>query len=363
MHYWFLNNLERFFPGEKTIPPIIYLDLWPASGPMMLVTHPVVSSQFTQSKSLPKAIIATDYMQPLTQKRDIVCAEGSEWKSWRSRLNPGFSPRNVMALLPDLVEEVLVFTDGLKKLAGENGSWGSVFQLEEKTINLTFDVITRAAVDTRLHQQKQTGDTPVKAALLRQLDQMGRMSNASMGPLHLLNIRGSSAISKNNAVMSDFFMPKVQDRILNGRRTNGKHTIVDLALKQFEEESVSKGTAKPDSEFLEVLLCNLKVFLFAGHDTTSITICWMFKSLQDYPDCLEKLRAEHTSVIGPDIDKAHEIILASPHLLYALPYTLAVIKETLRMYPLAATLRQGSSDFFLSVPGSPVKYPTDGFAM
>lgn len=55
MHYWFLDNVERFFPGEKTIPSIIYLDLWPVVNSMILCTDPAVSSQFTQAKSLPKA--------------------------------------------------------------------------------------------------------------------------------------------------------------------------------------------------------------------------------------------------------------------------------------------------------------------
>jgi hypothetical protein len=147
MHYWFLNNVERFFPGEKTIPPVIYLDLWPVvTSSMILCTHPAVSAQFTQSKNLPKARISSKFLEPLTQNKDIVSSEGDDWKSWRSRLNPGFSPRNVTALLPELVEEVLVFVDALKKLAGKDGSWGQVFQLEEKTTNLTFDIIIRAAV-------------------------------------------------------------------------------------------------------------------------------------------------------------------------------------------------------------------------
>jgi cytochrome P450 len=192
---------------------------------------------------------------------------------------------------------------------------------------------------------------------------MGRVSNIARGMFHSFNPHGFSAVTKNNNVMRDFFMPRVQDRISSGTQANGKRTIVDLALKQFEVESTAKDSAKPDAEFLEKLLSNLKTFLFAGHDTTATTICWMFKSLQDNPKCLEKLRAEHTSVLGPDADKAHEIILESPHLLYALPYTLAVIKETLRMYPLAATLRQGSPDFFLTAPGSPIRYPTDHFAI
>ncbi|KAH6659217.1 vera protein [Truncatella angustata] len=364
IHYWFLNNIERFFPGQETLPPVIYLDLWPVtSDAFLLSTHPAVSAQFTQSQSQPKAKMGTDFLAPLTQKKDIVSVEGEEWKSWRSRLNPGFSPRNVTALLPELVEEALVFIDGLKKLTGKDGSWGPVFQLEEKTMNLTFDIIIRATTNLRLHQQTRGFDTPLKAALLDQLEQMGRVANPARGLIHSLTPHASSAVHKNNKVMHDFFMPKVQDRIQSGLKAGGKRTIVDLALKQFDDEAGTQDAAKPDAEFLDSLLSNLKAFLFAGHDTTATTLCWMFKELQDNPDCLAKLREEHTNVLGPDVERAHEVILASPHLLYALPYTLAVIKETLRLYPLAAALRQGSAHYFLTVPGSPIRYPTQGFAM
>lgn len=364
MHGWFLRDVSRFFPGEETIPPIIYLDLWPLiHSPMIMTTHPAVSAQFTQLKSLPKSRTSTDYLSPLTANKDIVSAEGEEWKHWRSRLNPGFSPRNITALLPELVEEMLVFVDGLKKLAGKDGAWGEVFQFEEKTTNLTFDIIIRASIDTRLHQQTLGKDSPLKAALLDQLEHMGRMANPARGLLHAFNPFGGFSIANNNKVMRDFFVPNIRNSIQSGSRAVGKRTIVDLALKQFDVEADSKSRAEPNEEFIDVLLSNLKTFLFAGHDTTATTLCWMFKSLQDNPDCLEKLRAEHTAVLGPDIDQAHEIVLKSPHLLYALPYTLAVIKETLRLYPLAVTLREGSADFFLTAPGSSIKYPTDKFAL
>lgn len=213
--------------------------------------------------------------------------------------------------------------------------------------------------DLRLHQQTQDVNTPLKSALLNQLEQMGQVQKGLRGFLHLLRPYASSAIAKNNRVMHEFFIPKIQDRLRSGSSNTAKRTIVDLALKQFDEE----GGVKPDADFIETLLSNLKIFLFAGHDTTATTICWMFKSLQDYPECLEKLRAEHTSVLGPDVNKAHEVILEAPHLLYALPYTLAVIKETLRLYPLAATVRDGNPDFFLTAPGSSIRYPTDKFAL
>jgi sterigmatocystin biosynthesis cytochrome P450 monooxygenase len=55
-------------------------------------------------------------------------------------------------------------------------------------------------------------------------------------------------------------------------------------------------------------------------------------------------------------------LCGSPQLLNALPYTLAVAKETLRLQPVAATLRQGTRDFVFPSPDG-AYLPTEGCAV
>lgn len=125
---------------------MVYLDLWPVHGIFTLVYDAAAGAQFTQAESLPKISFLTRYLVPLTANKDILSTEGDEWKKWRTTLNPCFSPRNVTALLPDLMEEVTVFVNGLKQAAGPSGTWGPVIQLEKRTTNLSFDVIARATM-------------------------------------------------------------------------------------------------------------------------------------------------------------------------------------------------------------------------
>lgn len=145
-HLWLAANFKKYFPELDKLPPVIYVDLWPVADSLVSVIDPAAAAQFTVAKSLPKHPVATEFMYPLTGNVDLVSSEGELWKKWRSRFSPGFSPRNLIALLPELIEEAQVFVDGLKSLAGKNGEWGPVFQLEEKTTNLTFDIIVRASV-------------------------------------------------------------------------------------------------------------------------------------------------------------------------------------------------------------------------
>lgn len=172
-----------------------------------------------------------------------------------------------------------------------------------------------------------------------------------------------SRVSRNNQVIKQFLEPQVRKKLSleNEGLGNGKsQTLMDVALASLDTENSTTLPPAPDDSFVEILISNLKSFIFAGHDTLASTICFMMKCLEDNPDCLTALRAEHDSVLGKDIGFAATLVQESPHLLHSLPYTLAVIKETLRTYPLASTMRQGQRDFYLTIPGSEIRYPTEG---
>lgn len=168
---------------------------------------------------------------------------------------------------------------------------------------------------------------------------------------------------RNNQALRQALLGRVEAVIKSGllaESSSGKKTILNIALNRTLKETNGRA---PDQKSIDAILANLKLFLFAGHDTTSSTICWMFKLLQDNPDCLGKLRSEHDSILGKDPSQAAELLRESPHLLGNLTYTHGVVKETLRFYPLASTVRQGEKDFFISVPGSDIRYPTEGVAI
>jgi cytochrome P450 len=89
---------------------------------------------------------------------------------------------------------------------------------------------------------------------------------------------------------------------------------------------------------LQSIADQVKTFLFAGHDTTSILLQRLFYALSIHPDCLAKLRAEHDSIFG-DSDP-RDVLLARPdETMKALVYTSACIKETLRLWPPAGSAR------------------------
>lgn len=119
-----------------------YVDAWPFASSMLQVFDPDLMAQFTQDRSHPKAHSLVSELWPLTGNRDLVTMEGQEWKTWRSIFNPGFSAKNLTALLPDFLEEIQVLKD---RFIGAAKS-GEVIKME-KTVQLaTVDVICRAAL-------------------------------------------------------------------------------------------------------------------------------------------------------------------------------------------------------------------------
>ena len=138
-------------------------------------------------------------------------------------------------------------------------------------------------------------------------------------------------------------------------------TIIDLALDKYLTERTRNGSSDAmDKTFQDSAISQMRTFVFAGHDSTSSTICYAFHLLSIYPATRRLLIAEHNQALGQDYNLAISRISDDPHLLNHLRYTSAVIKETLRLYPPASSPRSGEPGYFIQgVDGR--RLPTDEF--
>lgn len=130
--------------------------------------------------------------------------------------------------------------------------------------------------------------------------------------------------------------------------------IKEQIAHKFEEQSSSKKpprsvlalslaeTHKLTPEVLDRICDQLKTFLFAGHDTTSITLQWAFYELSRTPHVLRLVCMELDDIFGPDTSPSlvrKQILEHGQEVLQRMSYTSAVLKEILRLYPPAATAR------------------------
>lgn len=138
-------------------------------------------------------------------------------------------------------------------------------------------------------------------------------------------------------------------------------TVIDLALQTYISEkpkdTLSEGM---DATFKKFAISQAKIFLFSGHDTTSSTVCYIFYLLSTHDSVLKRLREEHDTVFGSDQGQRTSRIKKAPFLLNQLPFTLAVIRETLRLFPVVSSTRGGEPNFEIK-DASGRAFPTDDF--
>lgn len=186
-------------------------------------------------------------------------------------------------------------------------------------------------------------------------------------PLDLFNPLRLIMRWRNNRQMRRYIWRELDSRFKAGNRqhfadnTASGKTIIGLALDTYESEKPQNVSSNNlDSEFRDIATRQIRTFIFAGHDTTSSTMCYAVHLLSTYPDARRQLISEHNRILGLDHKQAAAQICESPPVLNKLPYTLAVIKETLRLYPPASSLRSGEPGFSIVGPDGQ-QFPTDGF--
>jgi sterigmatocystin biosynthesis cytochrome P450 monooxygenase len=263
--------------------------------------------------------------------------------------------------VPYTVDCTLTFLDQLKEKARTN----ELFILEQRTDRFTLDVIGKVVLDADF--TCQTRDHPLAQAFF---DRSPLMYNSSATVTIFRDLEFVRRFKLwRNGLELDRLMGQEVDRAIGRRGTttpgksfkDRKRSIVDLACDAYVKEQMqnTSGDIKPsaamDDTFRSDLITQCKTMLFAGHDTTSSTVQYIFYLLHHHPQVHAKIITELHSIFGPDI-AAPTIaarLRAETHLLNSLPYITAVIKETLRIFPPASTLRvTRPSDGPLSIPNS-----------
>lgn len=324
-------------------------------------------------------------------------------KTYSKKHNIGFSTQHLLTLVPGIVDDALVYVEKLTEHAHKQ----DLFRLEEDTTRLTVDVIGKVVLDVRFNMQR--GEDECINALR---EQVHYLPNETLNPFAMWHPYGMYKRWKNDRIMKRYIGKMLDERFASKEVVNEKNqrkrTIIDLALDSYissggdvEEKLDSSATNNlpqvMDAEFREGAITQIRsviifffsfffsfrkkyihdlslpfsgepptnfspyrVCLFAGHDTTSSTICYAYHLLQKHPQCLQRIREEHEAILGP-VSQAAERIKQDPKILHKLEYTLCVIKEALRLFPAASAPRKGQKGLFLTDPQTGEKFSTEGW--
>ncbi|KAL2041650.1 hypothetical protein N7G274_005434 [Stereocaulon virgatum] len=337
--------------------PIYYLDTWPFGPQMLVVSSTRGLYQITQEHSLPKYPALKYFLQPIAEGLDLVTMEGNLWKTWRGIFNPGFSAGYLMSLTKSIVAETETFCGILERLSQEH----AVFRMKDLTDNLTMDIIGRIVMNAELGSQMHSN--PLVDGLRMQVKWL--TFGADVNPITRYNPLRPIVHWYNSWRMNDYVTRIIDSRFTElqseeGTVDKGNKSIIDLVLTAYLSGNAARKSPAMDSTFKRFTMSQIKLFLFSGHDTTSSTVCYIFYILATNPVVLARVRAEHVSVLGPDASKFASVIASDPFLLNELPYTIAVIKEVLRMFPAVSGTRAGEPNFHVT-DDLGRRFPTDGF--
>ena len=114
-----------------------YIDTWPFSNPLMIITSPDLAIQACQEHDLPKPDVLVPFFEPLAGGPNLFVTNGAEWKRARTLFNPGFSSNVMLECMPSILEEA----DVLVSLLREHARKGDTFSLDKITCDYMMDVI------------------------------------------------------------------------------------------------------------------------------------------------------------------------------------------------------------------------------
>lgn len=362
MHNVMWKIAQQYAPGG-----IYYLHLWPFSRTLLVVADAYAASQ-VEDLDLGKGDNLVKPIEVITGGPSLLTMEGAEWKHWRRLFNTGFSAGYLTGLVPVIADEVAIFRNLLiSKCQGASDGRSEIFQMEELTVRMTFDVIGRVVLDTHLHYQ--THENPLAAALRSSIEWTswrGRLNPItrylSIRPIvHWLNSRTMDRYIGHE--IDKRFAERIEGKTArHGKESDDagsqSKSIVSLLIDDVHREAGSEDPNTVKKTVKTAMASQLRVFLFAGHDTSSSALTYCYYLLSTHPNALELLLAEHDTAFGTRPADALAQIQADPHKLNQLPYTTAVLKETLRLFPPSGSMRMGRPGAFIT-DESGRRFPTE----
>ena len=322
----------------------------PVIGRFICVGDPTVARHVLMTTSFRKSPTYGG-MVPLIGKKSMVATEGKEWSSQRRLYNPGFSPEFLRMVVGTIVEKCNRFI----AKCDEDVENGAPTDMLARAVDLTADVIAQVAFgeDWGYGSDEPTQEGIETLATIRDLTIVvgENMSNPLQRYFGLRSMWKTWRLSKALDGSMRRLVQRRLEKLTSPHHSNelNEKDILSLTLSgvmrsKKEANDPQKLSFSPDD--MELMTSQLKTFFFAGHDTTATAISWAFWLLVQHPDTLKRAREEVNLYLGKCwAEKAaigQKLADASYDKLQKCEYLDAVARETLRLYPPAATTRYAS---------------------
>ncbi|EIM79122.1 cytochrome P450 [Stereum hirsutum FP-91666 SS1] len=294
--------------------------------------------------------------------KGLIWAEGDVHRRQRKVMNPAFGPAEARAFFPIFLEHAnqVGLVAKWQDIMSESPERISVFNIPNWLGRATMDAIGAAAFSYKFGMLTDGGNELAQAYNNILQETHGRASsgrilfqNAShLIPLRVIEwitdhgrakpiARAREVTAMANRVAEDLLSLK-SEALLQGKK--GKDIMSLVVQANLSEDEKSRIDT-------DEMYSQLRTVMLAGYETTSNSLSWTLYELAKRPDIQNQLRAEIVQTQARVRARGDELMSLSDF--DNMPLTTAVIKESLRMHPVAHQMyRQTSKDdvFPLSKP-------------
>jgi cytochrome P450 len=252
----------------------------------------------------------------------LLTTEDEDWRIQRRALAPLFTPRVVEAFAPAMGEAAR----NLLRRWREQPP-GRTLDMTGEMSRITLEVLERTIFPEGLGRE------------LGEFVRAIKLYSETLGRVHPLDALGFPdwvpRLSRRSAQPALTFFLQVVDAMIASKRTSKAaqegHGARDLLTLLVAASDPVTGKGLSEAE----VRANIITFIAAGHETTANTLTWALFLLATHPQWRRAAEAEVDSALP------HGALAGGPisaELLNSLPLTRAIIDETLRLYPPAASL-------------------------
>jgi len=238
----------------------------------------------------------------------LFISDGDIWKARRKMIAPIISGPKVRGHVPVMVQTIEETSNRWKALGD-----GAEIDMQVEMGNLTAEVICRTVFSQALGRAYTSeiveGFTEYQK-LIDQIDLLSLLGLPDWVP-RLNHIRIHRSAQRILSVLDEII-----DRYVDGRIA-GEGAVLDGLLSAENDDGTPLGR--------EAIRNEAAVMFLAGQETTANTLSWAWYLVSQSPAVAARLHAEVDAVLGDRPPGQADVA--------KLPYTRAIIEETLRLYP------------------------------
>jgi cytochrome P450 len=267
----------------------------------LMVSAPALAHEVlaTKESAFVKAPGLSVFLKPLLGE-GLLTSEGGFHTRQRKLLAPAFAHKRISSYAQTMAERAARFADGVKD--------GAELDAAEAMMKLTLEIVGKTLFDAEVGSDADAVGEAITTVMHTALAQLGSLVPLPPFVPSPTNLKNRRAVARLDAIIY---------RVIRERRARAvdRGDLLSMLLAAQDEDGAVMTDKQVRDEAMTLFL--------AGHETTANALAWTLMLLAKNPEARSKVEAE-VDALGraPAYDDLKQ-----------LPYTLAALKEAMRLYP------------------------------